>query len=119
MFWGGPPTGSSRLVATVHELRRRPLAELGVEDLRVLIGQQVGLPVLVPRAVRVLEADPLAEGDFYPGDLLVAVIRVPAAYWVTDRDSRARLEAVLATVEPGEVDDETRAEINKFGRAEG
>ena len=113
VVWGEPPAGSSRLVETVHALRRRPIAELGIEDLRVMIGQHVGLPVLVPRALQVLEADPLAEGDFYPGDLLVAVVRVPAAYWIGDPRSRARLDRVLAGVDLGLLDDEARSEIHK------
>lgn len=115
-FWGEAPPGASRLVATVHELRRRPLALLGVEELRLLIGQQVGLAVLVPQALAVLEADPLAEGDFYPGDLLVAVLRLPAAHWAAHPDLHARLRTVLAGADFDEIDDETRGEIDTFLR---
>ena len=73
-------------------------AASGTEDLRVLVGQQVGLPV----------ADPLAEGDFYPGDLLVSVVRVPAAFWGEHPELGARLRAVVERVDLGEVDEETR-----------
>ncbi|MBB2945777.1 hypothetical protein FB565_005535 [Actinoplanes lutulentus] len=41
--WGEPPADSTRLVASVHALRRRPIAELGAEGLRLLISQRVGL----------------------------------------------------------------------------
>jgi hypothetical protein len=72
----------------VHELRRRPVGQLGIEDLRVLVAQRVGLDVLVPLALARLEENPLAEGDFYPGDLLVAVLRVPPAYWQSRPERR-------------------------------
>lgn len=64
--WGDAPAGATRLVATMHALRRVPLDALTVEDLRLLIGQHTSLTVLVPRALDSLESDPLIEGDVYP-----------------------------------------------------
>ncbi|WP_370027602.1 contact-dependent growth inhibition system immunity protein [Planotetraspora sp. GP83] len=51
-----------------HRLRTpgKPLADLTIEDLRLLIGQRIGLPCLVPIAVEWLDHDPMAEGDMYP-----------------------------------------------------
>jgi hypothetical protein len=100
--WGDPPADSTPLMATVYRLRRRPAGTLGVEDLRVLTGQRVGLAIVVPLALAVVERDPLAEGEFYPGDLLAAVLRVPAEYWRAHPDQAARLRAV----DTGEVDDD-------------
>ncbi|MCP3766638.1 contact-dependent growth inhibition system immunity protein [Streptomyces sp. MAR25Y5] len=48
---------------TAHALRRRPIGELAVEDMRLLIGQNVGLAHLLPLALEVLRDDPMAEGD--------------------------------------------------------
>jgi len=73
VVWG-EPTHDSHLVTTCHRLRTKPIDEFGVEDLRIMIGQQISLPHLVPLAVAALERDPLAEGDDYPGDLLANVI---------------------------------------------
>ena len=70
----GEPTFDSYLVTTCHALRRKPLADFGTEDLRIMIGQNIGVSFLLPLAVRVLQADPLASGDCYHGDLLVAVL---------------------------------------------
>jgi len=114
--WGDAPADATKLVTTVHELRRKPIGSLQVEDLRVLLGQREGVPVLVPRALDVLEHDPLAEGDYYPGDLLNAVLsRVPAEYWAAHPGESARLRALVATVELDEVDDdELRADIAAF-----
>ncbi|MEU8815917.1 contact-dependent growth inhibition system immunity protein [Actinoplanes sp. NPDC048796] len=112
--WGEPPADASRLVATVYALRRRPVGALGVEGLRVLIGQKEGLEILLPLALDELERDPLAEGDFYPGDLLAAVVRVPHAYWQGHADQAARLRAVIDVAELEELDEELRGDIAAF-----
>jgi hypothetical protein len=73
-----PATYESYLVSTVHRLRKKPIGEFTVEDLRIMIGQGVGLPYLVPLALDVLLQQPLAKGDFYPGDLLSSVVSAAA-----------------------------------------
>src|SRR5690242_10449772 len=80
--WGEPPADATRLIATVHHLRHKPIHSLTAEDLRLLVAQRVGLNVLVPQALARLKQDPLLEGDFYPGDVLVAVLKVPHSYWL-------------------------------------
>jgi hypothetical protein len=80
-YWGDPPADATRLIATAHGLRRRPIGELAVEDLRLLIGQQIGIPILVPIALRILTDNPMAEGHMYEGDLLRAVLRVEEPFW--------------------------------------
>ncbi|MFD6903978.1 MULTISPECIES: contact-dependent growth inhibition system immunity protein [Streptomyces] len=79
--WSVPSGGETRLMATVRELRGRPIGGLTVEDMRLLIGQNVGLAHLLPLAVEVLRIDPLAEGDMYEGDLLAAVLTSSAEVW--------------------------------------
>ncbi|MGY5121969.1 contact-dependent growth inhibition system immunity protein [Streptomyces sp. 900105755] len=79
--WPAPTAGASRLVATVHALRRRPIGRLTVEDMRLLIGQNLGLGHLLPLALEVLRVDPMAEGDLYEGDLLSAVVTRSPAVW--------------------------------------
>ena len=110
--WGDPPAGATHLVASVHQLRRKPIGALTAEDLRVLIAQQVGLDVLVPRALTRLERDPLLEGDNYPGDVLVAMLKVPVPYWSTHPDQLARLYAVAASI--AEPDADLTADIDEF-----
>lgn len=70
----GEPTFDSHLVTTCHRLRKKPVDEFTVEDLRIMIGQKISLQHLLPRAIAVLESEPLAAGAFYPGDLLANVI---------------------------------------------
>jgi hypothetical protein len=63
----GPPAYDCSLVTRCHELRRKPLCEFTTKDLRIMIGQQIGLQYLVPVAVERLSENPLASGDFYNG----------------------------------------------------
>jgi len=79
--WPEPAADATRLVRTVHALRRVPLRELGAADLRTLVSQQVALPYVVPLAVRLLVDDPLLDAYFYPGDLLLTTVNVPATVW--------------------------------------
>lgn len=103
--WGDPPADATNLVATVHRLRCMPIGALTVENLRMLIGQVVGTNTLVPLALALLEHDPLAEGDFYPGDLLDAVCRrTPRSYWSANPQHLARLKKVVAALASTDTD---------------
>lgn len=73
--WQTPGPDATRLVKTVHKLRDIPLTDLTVEHLRVLLSQSVAIGVLTPIALDIFDADPLAGGDFHPGDLLTAFLR--------------------------------------------
>jgi hypothetical protein len=91
----GEPTYNSHLVRTIHRLRRKPLAEFDVEDLRIVIRQGIGLPFLIPLAMERLEEDPLAGGDFFDGDLLQAVLEGGEAFWGNRSDLVQRLRKVI------------------------
>lgn len=71
------PEYNSHLVTTCHKLRKKSLSDFSIEDLRIMIGQGIGLKFLLPKAVDILKENPFAEGDFYAGDLLVAVAKSP------------------------------------------
>lgn len=94
--WGPAPEDATAVVHRCHALRTVPLADLGVEDLRLLISQDIARPVLVPMALGMLRHEPLLEGDDYPGDLLQAVMRVPDAYWQTHTDQLTLLRESLS-----------------------
>src|SRR4051812_43426117 len=76
------PIYPSYLVQTCHALRHKPLGTFTVEDLRIMIGQKISVPILVPMALERLEENPLAQGDFFPGDLLKNVLQIDASYWL-------------------------------------
>ena len=94
----GPPTYSSYLVQECHRLRTKPLGEMSTEDLRILLGQKICPDILVPRAFRVLEENPLAAGDFYDGDLFVAVCKQDEDFWESAPELHRRAVTVATRV---------------------
>jgi len=91
----GEPAYNSYLVSTVHRLRRKPLEGFTIEDLRIMIGQNIGLAYLVPLAIEKLRDNPLAEGDYYPGDLLKSVLGIESLFWKTHPDLYGAVESLL------------------------
>ncbi|WP_121357775.1 contact-dependent growth inhibition system immunity protein [Flavisolibacter nicotianae] len=71
----------SSLVERCFNYRKVPVSELTTEQLRLLIGQQIGLRFTIPKAINVLQADVLAEGDYYPGDLLNSLLGLSEEGW--------------------------------------
>jgi hypothetical protein len=94
----GEPNFSSHLVTTCHRLRRKPLNEFSVEDLRIMIGQGIGSRFLIPIAIDRLEEEPLAEGDFYPGDLFTAVLRTDESFWAGHPECLIRARKIVRRV---------------------
>jgi CDI immunity proteins len=94
----GEPAYDSYLVTTCHRLRRKPLNEFTAEDLRIMIGQKISLPILMPLAVEWLEREPLAAGHYYEGDLLAVVTTVGDDFWADHPDSLQRVRRVLGRV---------------------
>lgn len=87
---------SSHLVTRTCKLRKVPLNEFSVEELRIMIGQNFGLPYLIPLAIDRLKANALAEGDLYPGDLLVAVTSVQTQFWMEHPNYKKQLREIIS-----------------------
>lgn len=66
------PCCASYIETTCAALRKKPIGQFTTEDLRIMIAQDIGVEVLKPLVLEVLRDDPMAEGDYYPGDLLDA-----------------------------------------------
>lgn len=98
------PSFDSYLVKTCHRLWQKPLADFTTEDLRMMIGQAIGLRWLVPLALEKLAADPFIEGDFFPGDLLFAVLRVEDTFWANHPDMVTEVKAITQGAKAALVD---------------
>src|SRR5262245_43972783 len=94
----GEPTYPSSLVTTCHRLRKVPIGQMSVEDLRILLGQSIGVPYLLPLALEILSANPLAEGDYYPGDLLSSVLYLDSQTWRQYPEWAERLEWIARII---------------------
>lgn len=123
--WGQVPSDAPRLARRCFELRRTPLRALAVEDLRLLLSQTMGVKHLLPEAVEVLCKNPLAEGELFPGDLLLAVLRLRDV-WADHWELRKRLEAALNQTDlaarlkvkdlSAELDQQLETAIDRFTR---
>lgn len=72
---------SSSIQLRTYKLYGQKLNEYGHDDIRFMIGQQVGLPYLVPIALHILQEDLLVDACYYEGDLLHALLVAPKAFW--------------------------------------
>ena len=91
--------GDTNLVIKCHDLRKRPIEAMTDEELRVMIGQSIGLDHLIPVALRRLEANPFSSGDLYPGALLVALLSVSKDWWRGNPDAEATIHDVLFQID--------------------
>jgi len=98
--WGDGSYFPSHLVLATHALRRKPLRDFTIEDLRIMIGQNIGLEYLVPLAIEHLQHDPLAVGDFYEGDLLASVLKVEPGFWQKRPELRRAIVDIVDKLSP-------------------
>jgi hypothetical protein len=96
--WGEPDQEATGLIRDCHRLRTIPVGELSIGELRLLLGQQIGIDWLVPLALERLQDDPLA-GEWYPGDVLNSVLQVGADYWDAHPSETMSLWAVRESLE--------------------
>jgi hypothetical protein len=71
--------------------------DLSIEELRILIGQDIGLRFIIPLALAALRHNKLAEGDLYEGDLPMSVLTSDANYWRENRSNWQELCELMAT----------------------
>jgi len=94
------------LVRHCIQLTKIPINNFTIEDLRIMISQNVGLRYLVPLAIEKLKKDILAEGDFYPGDLLKSVASIESDFWVRHKQLFLSLKMII---------DQNKNEIDEAG----
>ena len=93
------PEYNSALITNCHRLRKIPLKDLSIENIRMLVGQKIGLKYLVPLALESLENNYFCSGDFYNGDLLYAVLGIESDYWDKNYALFQRLSAIMFNIE--------------------
>jgi hypothetical protein len=64
-------------------------------DLYAALHHGAELDVVVPMTLDVVERDPLASAGFFRGDLLRALIDLPAGFWHKDPDLFRRYQAAV------------------------
>jgi len=79
-------------------VRKKPIDELTIADIALLTRQNASHATLVPMAISILEREPMAEGDLYPGELLMAVLGVKQHFWEAQPDLAAKVMAIANRV---------------------
>lgn len=93
------PSIPSHLATECYRLRKLPLNKLSAENLRMLIGQNIGLEFLIPIALEKLEENILTSGNMYDGDLLFAVAQIDGDFWSKNPDLNNRLVEIRSEAE--------------------
>jgi CDI immunity proteins len=83
------------LIARHNDLLTKPICEYSVEDFRLLIGQNTGLEHLIPIAMEILKGNLMAEGDFYEGDLLKAVLTSDKDFWLKNKPLKTSMQTII------------------------
>lgn len=78
----------SYVVQTSQRAVKKPLNQLSLEEIRLLLSQKIGVPYVLPIAVAALEQDILQEVHYYEGDLLNIVLRLTEAFWRDAKEER-------------------------------
>ena len=77
---------NSYVVQTSQNARKKPISQLSYEEIRLLIGQKVGLQYLIPIALSIISKDPLIKVYFYEGDLLFQLLRLSEDDWKNNKE---------------------------------
>lgn len=93
--YGPVPADESSIVIRLWNLRRKPINEFSVDDLRFMITQEVGLKYLLTEAIPLLEENLLVEGNYYEGDLLNAVLSIKPENWKMNSEHWNKIEELI------------------------
>jgi len=96
--WGDPDSGETKMVQRCLALRRKPLADFDDEDLRLMIGQQIGTDQLVPLGIEAVRSNPQASGNMFEGALLENILGVEDDWWKSNQDDEAHLIEIIKKI---------------------
>lgn len=84
------PYDDSSVVQHMYYLHHTQARRWTVEDYRNLLNQEAALgtifPILLPKVFEILQYDIKADGGFYEGDLLHAVLEISLNFWKEHKD---------------------------------
>lgn len=91
---GDPDEAPSPMVAAIQRSWRKPLAQLTAQEIGRLVLQLYGFPFLLDLVFPQLEADPLFDGGYYPGDVLSNLLRAEPQIWAGRPEYQDKLESL-------------------------
>lgn len=94
------PELDTYVLRTAARAMQLPLKDLSAEEIRLLIGQKVGLQYLLPLAIEILRKNPLKQASMFPGDLLAVCKRLEPDDWNANPAELRAFQDVLKAAEP-------------------
>lgn len=88
---GDPEEAPTPMVAASFKSWRKPLDKLSDDEIGRLVVQNTGYPYLLDVLWPKLNANPLFDGGYYPGDVLSNLIRAEIDIWVDRPSYKAEL----------------------------
>ena len=95
--WGEIPKDESSIVQRAYKLRKVPLEEFSIDDIRFMIIQETGLPYLLTLAIEILQKNLFAEGNYFAGDLLSSILKIKPANWKGNKDHWLAIDKLIQT----------------------
>lgn len=93
--WGDSSNAPTNLVKRCIELSKIPIGNFTLEDLRVMIGQKLGLQYLIPLAIEKLQENIFIDTELYEGDLLEKVLKIDTSYWDNNENYWTQLNELI------------------------
>ena len=94
VYW--PDTNfNSYVVQTSRNARKKPISQLSYEEIRLLIGQKIGLQYLIPIALSIISIDPLIKVYFYEGDLLFQLLMLSDDDWKNNKEDLKYFKTIV------------------------
>lgn len=86
---------NSYVVETTQNARKKPVSQLSDEEIRLLIGQKIGLKYLIPIALSLISKDLLVEVTFYKGDLLSQLLKLSYNDWEHNEEDLKYFQKII------------------------
>lgn len=87
---------SDRLTIELDRISKKKLCQYTPSDIYLAVSQEKGLQYTLPMAVPLLSDDLFIECEFYPGDLLKAVLSVPTTYYQHHTEDFIRIASLVS-----------------------
>ncbi|MEU1792877.1 contact-dependent growth inhibition system immunity protein [Streptomyces californicus] len=112
--WPAPPPDATGLVKASYELRKLPMGRLDAHKLSRLIGQDIGVPWLLPIALDLLRrtVHDQSLSDFYDDDLLTAALTRRSHVWRPNPGWVTEMKEIIAALDG--ISSYIREDIQKF-----
>jgi hypothetical protein len=99
---GDPEDAPTAMVAAIRRSWKKPLNQLSDSEIGELVVQHCGYPYVLDLLWPKLEADPLFDGGFYPGDVLSTSFVLIRAFGGTGRNMKLGSRHCIAVLLRGQ-----------------